>query len=216
MNCVTHEQALATSVCASCGRALCPDCTIRWQGKVSCKTCLESKELERASREPMRKSPTLAALLSLMPGLGQVYVGYYLAGFINIVVVALIINVVAHMHGPGPQAFLGLFLAFFWLFNILDAGRRASLYNRHLAGAREEALPTDSPLMGGVILLIVGLLLTLAITFDVRLQFLETIWPLGLVAAAIYLLVKYWRTRARMAQPAREPETARDERPNDR
>jgi hypothetical protein len=206
MNCVNHESALATSVCASCGRALCPDCTIRWQGKVSCKTCLESKEFERVARVPMQKSPTVAALLSLMPGLGQVYVGYYLAGFINIIVVALILNVVTHMHGPGPQAFLGLFLAFFWLFNILDAGRRANLYNRHLVGTREEALPTDSPLVGGIILLIIGLLLTLAITLHVQLHFLETIWPLGLVAAALYLLAKYWRTRAAMMRRGSENE----------
>jgi len=200
MNCANHEQAPATAVCASCGRALCADCTIRVQGRVTCKTCLESQELERAKRAPMQKSPTLAAVLSLMPGLGQVYVGYYLAGFINILVIALLINVVAHMHGPGPQPFLGLFIAFFWLFNMFDAARRATLYNRCIAGTREVAPPTDSPLVGGVILLIIGILLTLAITFDIRLAFLETIWPLILVAAAVYLLVKYWRTRAAMTR----------------
>lgn len=200
MNCANHEQALATAVCASCGRALCADCTIRVQGRVTCKTCLESQELERAKRAPLQKSPTLAAVLSLMPGLGQVYVGYYLAGFINILVVALLINTLTHIHGPGPQPFLGLFLAFFWLFNVFDAARRANLYNRHIAGTREEAPPTDSPLTGGIILLVIGILLTLAITFDIRLAFLETIWPLALVAAAVYLLVKYWRTRAAMTR----------------
>lgn len=210
MNCANHEQAPATAVCASCGRALCADCTIRVQGRVTCKTCLESQELERAKRAPMQKSPTLAAVLSLMPGLGQVYVGYYLAGFVNILVVALLINVVAHMHGPGPQPFLGLFLAFFWLFNMFDASRRATLYNRYIAGTREVAPPTDSPLVGGVILLIVGILLTLAITFDIRLAFLETIWPLILVAAAVYLLVKYWRTRNAMTRRGSEGQASVD------
>ena len=33
--------------------------------------------------DPRRKSPVLALVLSLMPGLGQVYVGYYNQGFIN-------------------------------------------------------------------------------------------------------------------------------------
>jgi hypothetical protein len=200
MNCANHEQAPATTVCASCGRALCPECTIRLRGKVSCKTCLEARDLEQASRATMRKSPTLAAVLSLMPGLGQIYVGYYIAGFVNVLVVALLINLLAHMQGPGPQPFFGLFLSFFWLFNMLDAARRARLYNRHAAGEREASLPTDSPLVGGIVLLGAGLLLTLSITFDIPLRFLETIWPLGLVLAAIYLLAKYWRTRARMAR----------------
>lgn len=210
MNCANHEQALATSVCATCGRALCADCTIRVQDRVTCKTCLESRELERAKRAPMQKSPTVAAFLSLMPGLGQVYVGYYLAGFINVLVVALLINTVAHIHGEGPQPFLGLFLAFFWLFNMFDAARRANLYNRCIAGTEEKAPPTDSPLVGGVILLIIGILLTLAITFDIRLAFLETIWPLFLVAAAAYLLVKYWRTRNAMARRSSAGESPAD------
>jgi hypothetical protein len=210
MNCANHEQAPATAVCAACGRALCADCTIRVQGRVTCKTCLESQELERAKRAPMQKSPALAAALSLMPGLGQVYVGYYLAGFINVLVVALLINVTAHIHGEGPQPFLGLFLSFFWLFNMFDAARRATLYNRYIAGTREVTPPTDSPLVGGIILLIIGILLTLAITFDIRLAFLETIWPLILVAAAVYLLVKYWRTRNAMTRRNSEGEVSVD------
>ena len=42
----------------------------------------------RLAGDQRRKSPTLAALLSLMPGLGQVYVGYYQQGFIDIAVAA--------------------------------------------------------------------------------------------------------------------------------
>ena len=45
--------------------------------------------------DPRRKSPALAAMLSLVPGLGQVYLGYYQQGFINILVVAAIIAYLA-------------------------------------------------------------------------------------------------------------------------
>ena len=36
-----------------------------------------------------------------------------------------------------------LFLAFFWLYNIVDAGRRALLYNEALAGRSGIELPED-------------------------------------------------------------------------
>ena len=39
-----------------------------------------------------RKSPGLACFLSLMPGLGQVYVGYYQRGFVHAAVVAALIT----------------------------------------------------------------------------------------------------------------------------
>jgi TM2 domain-containing membrane protein YozV len=41
--------------------------------------------------DPRRKSPLFATFLSAMPGLGQVYVGYYQRGFINAVVVGTLI-----------------------------------------------------------------------------------------------------------------------------
>ena len=210
MNCANHEQTSAIGVCATCGRALCADCAIRWEGKLRCKNCLESQTGAKAPADSLRKSPTLAALLSILPGLGQAYVGYYLAGFVNVMVVGLLITVLNAMeHVPdGPQPFLGLFLSFFWIFNVLDASRRAKLYNRSLAGGGAERLPTDSPLVGGIILLIMGVLLTVAITFGVKLAFLQTIWPLGLVIGAGFLLAKYFRTRAALARRAREDQAS--------
>ena len=42
-----------------------------------------------------RKSPLVATLLSCMPGLGQIYVGYYQQGFINMLVVASTIAILS-------------------------------------------------------------------------------------------------------------------------
>jgi hypothetical protein len=204
MNCANHEQTSAIGVCATCGRALCPDCAIRREGRIRCKACLETPA------DTLRKSPTLAGVLSILPGLGQAYVGYYLAGFVNILVVGLLITVLNSLEHveSGPQPFLGLFLSFFWIFNVLDAVRRAKRYNRSLAGGEAEALPTDSPLVGGIILLGIGVLLTVSITFGVKLTFLQTIWPLGLVIGAGLLLAKYYRTRAALARRAREDQAS--------
>ena len=80
-----------------------------------------------------RKSPALACFLSLMPGLGQVYVGYYQRGFVHAAVVATLITVLSsEIRELTPM--VALFLTFFWLYNIIDAGRRAALYNEVLAG----------------------------------------------------------------------------------
>jgi TM2 domain-containing membrane protein YozV len=145
----------------------------------------------------MKKSPFLAGLLSTMPGLGQVYVGYYVSGFVNVLVVAGIIGVLATGGGPGRgfEPFLGLFLAFFWLFNIVDAVRKANLYNLHQLGEREERLPTDSPLIGGAVLLIAGVLLTLHFTLGLEMAWLQQVWPLALLLAGGYLIWKYQRTK---------------------
>ena len=43
----------------------------------------------------------------------------------------------------GAEPLFGIFLAFFWLFNIVDAWRRATFYNNALAGIGPATLPED-------------------------------------------------------------------------
>jgi hypothetical protein len=67
--------------------------------------------------DPRRRSPAVAAILSMMPGLGQVYLGYTRRGFIHIGVVGCIIALLA---SDPPEGFIGiaaLVLPFFWLYN---------------------------------------------------------------------------------------------------
>jgi Domain of unknown function (DUF5668) len=154
-------------------------------------------DARRESMSEMRvsKSPALAGILSALPGLGQAYVGYYLAGFTNIMVVGALIAMMNSRMVRGLEPFFGLFLAFFWIFNILDAARRARLYNLHQLGEQSQSMPTDSPLIGGIILSVLGLFLTLEITFDMDLDFLEDYWPLFLLGLGVYMIVKYRRTK---------------------
>jgi len=203
MNCGIHEQTPAVGRCGACGQPLCLDCAIQWQGRTTCKACLEAGNARKARPRVLRKSPVLAALLSLFPGLGQIYVGYYLMGFVHLAVVALLTALMSAggASRPGMGPLLGMFLAFFWLFNVIDAARRASHYNRHLSGDREEKPPTDSPLFGGIALLIIGLILTLEITLGVDLKFLDKTWPLAILAVSALLLGKYLRARRRLREP---------------
>jgi hypothetical protein len=215
MNCTNHDQALAVATCASCGRSLCEACALRLKGKVSCKQCLEAADLQSSTTAKQRKSPGLAAVFSIIPGIGQVYIGYYTAGFINFLVVAGTIAVLSSTGDPeGLAPFLGCFLSFFWIFNMIDAWRKAKLYNQYMIGEFEEKLPTDSPLFGGVALLILGLLLTLEITFDVDVEIFENIWPIGVIAAGAFMIWRYVRARGEATGPAHRP-SLRDASPGD-
>ncbi|MCA9728367.1 MAG: hypothetical protein R3E12_19140 [Candidatus Eisenbacteria bacterium] len=151
--------------------------------------------MNQANRPTLRKSPALAGFLSMLPGAGQAYVGYYLSGFINIAVVGGIISLLSSNSVRGVEPLFGLFLTFFWIFNIIDAVRKAKLYNLHAYGEREAPVPTDSPLLGGIALVVIGTILTLSITLNLDLDWLEEVWPLFVLGLGVYLLWKYRQTR---------------------
>ncbi len=158
-----------------------------------------------------RKSPFLAGLLSLMPGIGQIYVGYYALGFIHIAVFATTIALLASappLSGLSPA--LGVFLGFFVIYNIVDACRRATLYNLAVDGVQGIELPDmNAPLpklqgsvTGGVALIAFGVLLLSNTLFGLSLDWLESWWPMGLVGLGAYLVAKARQERSVTDPPA--------------
>ena len=142
------------------------------------------------------KSRLLATLMSLMPGLGQIYVGYYQQGFINIIVIAGLICMLASdgiLENLKP--FLGLFLAFYWMFNMVDAYRKAIFYNQALEGLGPLDLPEGEQfpgmrgsLLGGVVLIIIGVIALGYTRFGLPLAWIEHWWPAALILMGAYLL----------------------------
>jgi len=151
---------------------------------------------EYSRPDPRLKSPVIATLLSLMPGLGQVYLGYYGLGFLNIVVVASIIAILEA--GAGSlEPLLGFFLAFFILYNLVDAGRRAVLLNQAITRMESIPLPQgfgamsiQARVLSGLGLIAAGLLAIAHLRFGLPMAWLQTWWPAGLVIAGIYLVWK--------------------------
>lgn len=145
--------------------------------------------------DPRLRSTALATLLSLMPGLGQVYLGYTQQGFINVLVVGSTIAILSRNIG-GLEPLLGLFLAFFWLYNIVDANRRAVLLNQRILGLAPGALPEDvSPeirgsVLGGLALIVAGVLALAHLRFGLSMAWVERWWPVALIGFGIYLVWK--------------------------
>lgn len=152
------------------------------------------------SRDPRRKNPFYAGLLSFLPGLGQVYVGYYRLGFINIIVAASVFSVLVSAGGGQPFIPGGIFfLVFFVLYNVIDAVRRATMLNLTLDGIEQIELPdalTNGRLggsyLGGGALLVFGLIALSNTAFGFSLDWLNDWWPLAPVGFGAFLVYKAW------------------------
>ena len=154
-------------------------------------------------RDPRAKSPVLTTVLSLMPGLGQVYLGYTQLGFIHAAVFASLIALMSSNQLGRLEPFVGISMAFFVLYNLVDAHRRALLVNERLAQLESQPLPDGfgSVSFGGRLalglgLIFVGLLSLLNLRFGFSLAWLERWWPAGLVLLGIYLVVRAVKDRA--------------------
>jgi hypothetical protein len=157
-------------------------------------------------RDSRSKSPALAAVLSMMPGLGQVYVGYYQRGFVHAAVIASLITILSSGAVERLTPLFALFMAFFWLYNIIDAARRAALYNDALAGNPSIELPQDfkapgfrGSIIGGASLIAIGFILLLNTRFEISLDWLEEWWPAAPMIFGAYLVIRAIQER-RMSQ----------------
>lgn len=158
---------------------------------------------ERQAFDPRQKPPRMAAFLSAAPGLGQIYVGYYVRGlvfFASVVLLILAANTVPASIAP----VFGFSAAFVWVFSIVDAGRMAALYNHALAGSGAIELPEDfempamgGSIAGGALLSLFGIIALSNTAFGYRLDWLEAWWPLLPVALGAYLLVRGIMDRSR-------------------
>jgi hypothetical protein len=150
-----------------------------------------------------RKSPALAGILSgFMPGLGQVYLGYYQRGFLHAMVFAGVIAALASGTARGAEPLFGIFMGFFYLYNIVDAVRRASLYNQALAGMNPVAPPEDfkmpsgrPSLLGGLLLTAIGFIFLMHTRFDFDLDWLADWWPAILVLLGAHMVYRATRDK---------------------
>jgi len=145
----------------------------------------------------VRKNPVLAAILSAFPGIGNVYNGLYMRGVTLFLIVASLIAIVTKGHHP----LFGLGVAFFWIFNVIDAYRQATLINY---GYAQDLGLTDLPrhprasqggVVAGILLTLVGVCAIGERYFNLDLDRVLDLWPFALVAIGAWLVWSSIRDR---------------------
>jgi TM2 domain-containing membrane protein YozV len=141
MDCANHQGVSATAYCQNCGKPLCTDCIIAGamrhppNGQILCDTCInawQSLQPSFAGLQAHGPSPSAAAVLGLIPGVGAMYNGQFLKGFIHVFVFAALIGVTGHF------PLCGLFIAAWILYQSFEA--------YHTARALRDGEPAPDPL----------------------------------------------------------------------
>jgi hypothetical protein len=88
------------------------------------------------SDSPTGPSPTLAAILGCIPGVGAMYNGEFAKGFVHVLIFATLIWMVSHVNG-GIGAVIGICIGAFFLYMPIEAYKTAK--------ARQMGLPAPDP-----------------------------------------------------------------------
>ncbi|HVO39111.1 MAG TPA: hypothetical protein VMV03_08795 [Spirochaetia bacterium] len=82
MTCSNHRTIESVTTCAACGKPFCAECVVELEGRSWCRSCL-SRMVKGSGALPGRSGwrKLVAALLSLIPGAGHMFLGLIGKGF---------------------------------------------------------------------------------------------------------------------------------------
>jgi hypothetical protein len=142
-----------------------------------------------------RKSPGVAGVLSALPGLGHVYLGLYQRAVVFFAVWVVAMGIAERAHGP-----IGVVVAFWWFFVLIDAVRQANAINT--SGAPESNLVSgemkplaSGSLAVGVFLILIGTFFLLDKFVTIDLDFLFEWWPLLVIAFGGWQVFSYFKAK---------------------
>ena len=212
MNCANHSDIAAVAFCRTCGKPLCAACTRDVRGVVYCEPCLAARldgTVAAAGFVPASPgypqpgnvaavrpasgsgpNPAVAGILAgFFPfGVGAVYCSQYAKGLAHLLIFGLLIF--ASDHAGNLDFVFGIGIAFFYVYQIIDAVRTAR--------ALQEGQPPPDPMglgqtfsmgekfdagkvpVGAIVLIGLGLLFLLH-TMRIFETGLDRLWPLILV-----------------------------------
>ncbi|HWW13512.1 MAG TPA: DUF5668 domain-containing protein [Candidatus Dormibacteraeota bacterium] len=232
MNCATHSDIAAVAFCRTCGKPLCGNCTRDVRGVIYCEPCLAARlegtapaagfvppptpyqqvmdqglGLKVPPGPTSGPNPVVAGILAgFFPfGVGAVYCSQYAKGLAHLLVFALLIFGADHA-GNWDWVF-GLGIAFFYVYQIIDAVRTAR--------ALQEGQPAPDPMglgqtfsmgekfdsgkipIGAVILIGLGVLFLLH-TMGIMEYGFERFWPLILIFLGGWMFYRNWERSHRI------------------
>jgi len=135
MDCVNHTGVNATAYCQSCGKALCAGCVRNAAGgQILCEPCWTAwHSYKQPFAAPAGSpSPSAAAVLGLIPGVGAMYNGQFIKGLVHVVIFTVLVSA-AHIYGV-----FGILIAAWVLYQSFEA--------YHTARARRDGQPLPDPL----------------------------------------------------------------------
>jgi len=144
MNCANHPDIAPIAYCRTCGKPLCANCTRDVKGVIYCENCLADRlqGVQPPAAVPPAAgfvattavpassgsgpNPALAGILGAIPfGVGAVYNGQYAKGLAHLTIFTLLVWGENVVHNDGLQIVLGFSIAFFVIYQIIDAVRTA-------------------------------------------------------------------------------------------
>src|SRR5208337_5011028 len=135
MDCVNHSGINAAAYCQSCGKALCADCVRNASGgQILCEPCLTAWQSYQQPFIPPRASgpnPTSAAVLGLIPGVGAMYNGQFVKGFIHVIIFVVLVSLTSY------YPVFGFFIAAWIIYQAFEA--------YHVAKALRDGQPPPDP-----------------------------------------------------------------------
>ena len=161
----------------------------------------------------MKRSPAAAVWLSLLPGLGHIFVGqgisnpearktYLTKGFLYALMTVGLIYLTDQAEGP-----FGILIPIFWVYVMLDAHRSAVEANRAIEAG--EQTPASQSTNGTPWLawaaIGLGAVLLLNNLFDFDFDWLWRFWPLALILVGVKLIRGGSSSRRELAPPAPPP-----------
>jgi hypothetical protein len=135
MNCAVHTDTPASAYCRTCGKALCENCKRDVQGAIYCEPCIAAR-LQSGPVTPTRPnapSPGVAMLLGFIPGVGAMYNGQFIKGFVHVMIFVMLM-----IASEKISDYFGLAVFIFYVYMVFDAYKTAQ--------AKLLGLPLPDPL----------------------------------------------------------------------
>ena len=227
MNCANHADASAVAYCRTCGKALCANCTRPVRGVIYCEDCLGARmegtarpasagfvsgtasaaASGRVSPPPPPGSssgpnPTVAGILAgFFPfGVGAVYTGQYAKGLAHLAIFGLLVAGCSVSNSQVLPAICGIGIAFFYVYQIIDAVRSARAiqagqpapdpYGLAATFGGGAKMDTTKIPIGAILLILIGALFQL---HTMGLEFgLDRFWPLILIVVGGWMFARNW------------------------
>ena len=222
MNCATHNDTAAVAFCRTCGKPLCANCTRDVRGVVYCEPCLAARLEGTTQAAPYLPpqavyppvgmpagprhmgsgpNPTVAGILAgFFPfGVGAVYCSQYAKGLAHLLIFGLLIF--ASDHAGNLDFVFGIGIAFFYVYQIIDAVRTARALQEGqpppdpfgLAQAFSMGEKGESKNIPVVAVILIGLgVLFLLHTMNIFEFGLDRFWPLILIFLGGWMFARQW------------------------